>query len=79
MAEAKLLLRVKGMTCDGCSQTVQQALEREDGVVEAIVSWEDGLAELTYDTALTDEQHVLSNRVFKRQYRAERVYGEGGC
>ncbi len=74
MAKAKLLLKIEGMTCDGRSQTVQQALEREDGVVEARVSWEDGLAELTYDTTLTDEEQVLANRIFKRQYGAERVH-----
>ena len=78
MATARMVLRVEGMTCDGCSQTVEQALAREEGVREARVSWQEGLAELTYDTALTDEEQVLSSRIFKRQYRAKAVH-TGGC
>ena len=78
MATAKMTLRIEGMTCDGCSQSIERALAREDGVSEARVSWQEGLAELTYDMALTDEERVLSNRIFKRQYRAKAVQ-IGGC
>ena len=46
---------------------------------EARVSWQESLAELTYDTALTDEEQVLSSRIFKRQYRAKRVHAGGCC
>ncbi len=78
MATATMLLRIEGMTCDGCSQSIEQALAREEGVSEARVAWREGVAELTYDTALTDEERVLSNRIFKRQYRAKAVH-IGGC
>ncbi|MEE8421386.1 MAG: cation transporter, partial [Dehalococcoidia bacterium] len=70
---AKLLLSVTGMTCDGCAQTVQSALEREEGVEGAAVSWEPGTAEIAYDPATIDEERILGSRIFRRQYRAEPV------
>ena len=78
MATARMLLHIQGMTCDGCSRSIEQALAREEGVSEAHVSWQEGLAELTYDAALTDEEQVLSNRIFERKYRAKAVH-IGGC
>ncbi len=79
MATARMMLRIEGMTCDGCSRSIEQALSREQGVSEARVSWQEGLAELTYDAALTDEERVLSNRIFKRRYHAKRVHAGGCC
>ena len=78
MATETAVLRIEGMTCDGCSQTVKQALERDASVSEARVSWEDGLAQVTYDPDATDEEQILANRVFRRQYRAE-LLPRGGC
>ena len=71
MATTIILLGVEGMTCDDCSYTVQQALEREDGVVEASVSWRSGWAAVTYDPDRTNEDEILANRVFRRQFRAQ--------
>ncbi len=79
MATARMTLRIQGMTCDGCSRSIEQALSREQGVMEARVSWQEGLAELTYDAALTDEERVLASRIFKRRYRAKRVHAGGCC
>ena len=78
MATETAVLRVEGMTCDGCSQTVRPGLEHDAGVSAARVSWEDGLAEITYDPDATDEKQILANRVFGRQYRAE-FLARGGC
>lgn len=70
---AKLQLTIEGMTCDGCAETVQRALEREEGVEGAAVLWESGTAEIAYDPAATDEERILESRIFRRQYRAEPV------
>ena len=78
MATETTVLRIDGMTCDGCSQTVKQALERDAGVSEARVSWEDGIAEVTYDPGATDEEQILASRVFRRKYRAE-FLARGDC
>lgn len=71
MATERVMLRIEGMTCDGCSQTIKHALEREAGISEVQVSWEAGLAEIDFDPERTDEGRILTNRVFRRQYRAE--------
>jgi copper chaperone CopZ len=71
MITSRTSLKVEGMTCEGCAQTVRDGLEREPGVQEARVSWQDGIAEVAYDSAETDEQRILKSRVFRRQCRAE--------
>lgn len=76
MAEEKVLLEIEGMTCDGCAQTVQHALEREKGVKTAEVDWQSGVAEVTFDREQTDEEQILDNPVFGRQYQARLT---GGC
>ncbi len=52
--EQKELYRIEGMKCGGCSGTVQTALLQSDGVSEAEVSHEKGIAEVTH--SLTDEE-----------------------
>lgn len=75
---ANVLLKIEGMTCEGCAETVQRALERDEGVEEARVSWETGTAEVTYDPSAIDEERIVHSRIFKRQYRAAPI-SAGGC
>ena|SRR5215216_7949214 len=42
-------LKVKGMTCGGCTTSVEKALKSTDGVEEARVSFERGRAVIKYD------------------------------
>ncbi len=46
-----LILKVTGMACGGCSNTVQQALLALDGVTAAEVSHAEGRAQVTFDPA----------------------------
>jgi copper chaperone CopZ len=71
MIAERMVLSIKGMTCDGCSQSVAQGLKREPGVHDADVSFEAGSAVVAYDPNLTDEERILDSRVFRRQYSAE--------
>lgn len=50
MAET-MRLEVGGMTCDGCSNRVRVALEGLPGVINAIVSHQDGSAEVRHEGA----------------------------
>jgi copper chaperone CopZ len=43
------------MTCNGCSNNVRIALERLSGVVSAVVSHEDGVAEISHDGVSRDK------------------------
>lgn len=49
------LLRVEGMTCEGCARHVTEALKSVPGVEQAQVgSWRSGLATVVANTAVTD-------------------------
>ncbi len=60
---SELALIVDGMTCAGCSVGVQQALLDVPGVISANVSWETGLASVTYDRNQVDPEEILKARV----------------
>lgn len=78
MAEQTVHLEIEGMTCDGCAQTIKRALKRDQGVKEASVDWTYGIAEIAFDPDLTDEEKILANQVFQRQYKA-RLGHAGSC
>ena len=51
---ASTTLKVEGMTCSSCAPIVASAAKKLDGVSEARVTFETGLAELTYDPRKID-------------------------
>ena len=54
MAET-VRLEVGGMTCDGCSNRVKEALEALPRVISAAVSHQEGSAEIRHDGATSEE------------------------
>lgn len=79
MAQELLELKIEGMTCDGCAQTIHRYLKQDKGVQEANIDWQAGTGIVTYDPALTSQETILNNKVFLRQYRAEVVEGGSCC
>ncbi|MFQ5880794.1 MAG: heavy-metal-associated domain-containing protein [Dehalococcoidia bacterium] len=75
MAEERLRLKIEGMTCDGCADTIRRYLKRENGVKEATIDWRAGTGIVTYDPELTSRDKILANKVFTTHYRAEVVDG----
>jgi copper chaperone len=65
----KLTLKITGMTCGHCQQTVEKALEKVPGVYGAVVDLQNATAEVDYDddTATPDE---LTDAVAKAGYAA---------
>ena len=64
-----IVLRVEGMTCDGCARHVTEALKGVSGVEEAQVgSWRSGQAVVVADS--TVEENVFVKAVKKAGYRA---------
>jgi len=47
-------IKISGMMCDGCENTVANAIKEVDGVIEAKVSHTEGTALVEYDTEKTD-------------------------
>jgi copper chaperone CopZ len=76
--ERSVLLEIEGMTCDGCAQTIERALKRDQGVREVRTDWQAGIAEVRFNPEARDVRTILGNRVFQRQYRA-RLGSPGSC
>lgn len=55
-----LVLRIEGMHCDGCAQSIKRLLEREPGVESAEVSFEAGEARVHFDPARLGPQRLVS-------------------
>ena len=53
-AERTVTLAVKNMYCAACPHTVKASLEAVPGVAQAVVSYKDKTATVTYDDARTD-------------------------
>ena len=53
-------LRVRGMSCTGCEQTIQRALARLDGVVRSVADHRAEQVRVVFDPRLTSEQAVRS-------------------
>jgi len=50
----KIIIRIGGMTCASCAQTIENALEKTDGIVEASVNLASEKAVVVYDTEEID-------------------------
>lgn len=64
-----ITLRITGMTCDHCAQTVENALSAVSGVVGARVSYEEGSARVNAESAV--DAGVLVRAVKAKGYGAE--------
>jgi copper chaperone CopZ len=68
--------RVEGMTCTGCENTVNYALEGLNGVTEVHSSFADELVRVTYDSVLVtgemiDEEVTGRGYTFAGRFEAE--------
>ncbi len=52
----KTIVRIGGMTCASCAQTIENALKDSEGVVEANVNFATGKAVVTYDPQITNRE-----------------------
>ncbi len=54
----KVLLAIAGMTCASCAQTVEKALQRAEGVLEASVNLATEIATVEFDAGLTNKESL---------------------
>ncbi len=59
-AEQTVTLAVKNMYCAACPQTVKASLQAVPGVKQAVVSYKDKTAVVTYDDAKADIQALIA-------------------
>lgn len=53
-------LKIEGMHCDGCANTIKALVQRELGVKTVAVTFEGGEARIFYDPATTDEERLVA-------------------
>lgn len=72
MSEKRVELRIYGMTCEDCVNTVSRGLKNHNGVLDVKVSLKDGSAEVLVDPAKVKPEELLKNNVFSKpsHYRA---------
>lgn len=72
MPEEKIKLRIYGMTCDDCVNTVSRGLGSQEGVLDVKVFLKDGTGEVNVDPKKVKPEELLKNRVFEKpsHYRA---------
>ena len=60
MAQTNLLLRVDGMTCQGCVRSVEMTLAKRGGIASAQVNLEAGQASVKYDDVRTNPDQMIA-------------------
>lgn len=61
-------MKIEGMHCEGCAETVKVLLDREPGVKTAAVSFQRGEARVLYDPRVTSAEQLIAT-VEKPGYR----------
>lgn len=74
MSQETIQLKINGMTCQRCADTVQRALLSHDGVFSAAISIEETRATVNYDPELTTPQDLLT-AVQEEGYEAKVLQG----
>lgn len=59
IAQAKL--HIQGMTCSGCEQSVNHALQQKDGVIKASSSYQEGTALVAFDPSKVSLEELSSS------------------
>ena len=54
MAQTTETLKISGMMCDGCENTIKSTIEAVEGVQSAEVSHKEGTAKVIYDSDVAD-------------------------
>lgn len=72
----KVALKIDGMTCSNCADIIEGGLQGLDGVVEAKVSYSEGVGEVIYDPGKITKEQIVESDVFTTNYIAEIISDE---
>lgn len=53
-------LKIEGMSCDHCANTIKTLVEQQPGVKMAMVSFDEGQARILYDPQATTEDRLVA-------------------
>lgn len=55
-----ITLKIEGMRCDVCANTIKTLVEKQSGVQMADVSFSERQARILYDPQAIDEDHLIA-------------------
>ncbi len=55
-----VILKIEGMHCGGCADTIKGLVEKQPGVHAVSVSFDEGRARVLYDPNATREDHLVA-------------------
>lgn len=58
------------MTCPSCAPGIEYALKQEDGVLEAKVSYQEGIGKVIYDPSKISKEEIIAAI---KPYKAEMI------
>lgn len=73
MTHKAVKLNIRGMTCQGCADTIARYLKREEGIEQVSIDSETGSGVVVIDPEVTSEEDILRNRAFQGHYSAQLV------
>jgi Cu+-exporting ATPase len=76
MTREKTLIRISGMHCVSCAQTIEKALKKENGIINAAVNFATEKAVVEYDPAKVSLERI-GNIIREAGYEPVGVPGEG--
>ena len=53
-------LKIEGMHCGGCADTIKSLVEKQPGVQAVSVSFDESRARVLYDPSTTREDHLVA-------------------
>jgi mercuric ion transport protein len=58
LSDLKYEIKITGMTCTGCEETIQSAVNEIKGIKNIKASHTDGIAKIEFDSTLTDTNQI---------------------
>lgn len=55
----KIIFKVSGMHCNGCSASIGKALSRLDGIEHAEADFQKGIADITYNEKVIEKEKIV--------------------
>ena len=69
---ATLSLKITGMTCQNCAQTIQRSLNKDNGVTLTNIKYKNAVNTVNYNPSNTNETKIISE-IENSGYKAEKV------
>ena len=68
----ELKLKIEGISCDMCVNTIKRLLSELDGIIDVDINLEEGIGIVKYDEEKINEDEILKSEAFEL-YPAKKI------